>query len=308
MTKALPAPILTHLLEESLDAVLIIDATCRIRYVNAAMEKLCGFGAGELLGESMNGLLPPEIAAEHDSYVQRYLESLRPSTVLGKVRELQLRHRTGEIIPVELKAVDMGIDGGVRFFGAFMSDLRERKEIETKNKALVAQLEQQALTDSLTGLPNRRAFQLEATRVMANSKREAWPVSVGIADIDWFKHVNDKHGHAVGDCVLRNVAQLIQKTIRAGDLCGRIGGEEFGLLLPHATVEQAAVIAERVRTTLADQSVPGPNDLRFAITISIGLAKWNSHEPLEVALAQADSALYQAKLSGRNRLIVAHGP
>jgi len=114
--EAPPASLLAHLIAESLDAVLIMDANCKIRYVNAAMEKLCGYLEGELQGESLNGLLPEAVAAEHDSYVRHYLEGLRPSTVLGRVRALELRHRTGEIIPIELKAVDLGADGRERFF------------------------------------------------------------------------------------------------------------------------------------------------------------------------------------------------
>jgi diguanylate cyclase (GGDEF)-like protein/PAS domain S-box-containing protein len=305
MIKALPTALLAHLIEESLDAVLIMDADRKIRYVNAAMEKLCGYMAGELLGESLNGLLPEAIAAEHDSYVRRYLESLRPSTVLGHVRELELRHRTGEIIPIELKAVDLGVDNGMRFFGAFLIDLRMGRAMEAKHAVLLKQLEQQALTDALTGLPNRRAFELEAARVMANAKREAWPVTIGVADIDWFKRANDQHGHPAGDAVMRFVAQTIQSRVRAGDLCGRIGGDEFGLLFPHATPEQVADIAERIRVGLAAAAISAAPNLSINVTISIGLATLDVNGSLDAAIAAADAALYQAKLTGRNRVVIA---
>jgi len=308
MTSPIASAMFGHLVEESLDAVLIIDAQCRICYVNAAMEKLCGFKAGELVGESMNGLLPAAIAAVHDAYVRDYLNSLRPSTVLGRVREFELRHRSGELIPIELKAVDLGSDTGTRFLGAFMVDLRRRKAIEARNAALLSQLEQQALTDALTGLPNRRAFELEAARVMAHAKREGWPVTVGIADIDWFKKINDQYGHPVGDAVLRHVAHAIQTLVRAGDLFGRLGGEEFGLLLPNATTTQATVIAERIRSTLANSKFVASPEAHVATTISIGLATLDPAQSLDAALAQADAALYQAKLTGRNRVVVAQTP
>lgn len=305
MLNPLSTSILHYLIEEATDAVLIMDAQCRVRYVNPAMAKLSGYGAGELIGESLNGLLPDAVAAHHDEYVRGYIDGTRNSTVLGRVRELALRHRTGEIIPIELKAVDLGLEGGTRYFGAIIIDLRRRKDIEAKNAALMAQLEQQALTDPLTGLPNRRAFDLEAARVMAHAKREGWPVTVGIADIDWFKKVNDQYGHAAGDTVLRSVAQATQTLVRGGDLFGRIGGEEFGLLMPRATASQALAIVERIRVLLAENPIVLPSEESIGITISIGLAQLDPTTSFETALAQADAALYQAKLTGRNRVVVA---
>jgi diguanylate cyclase (GGDEF)-like protein/PAS domain S-box-containing protein len=305
MLNALSTSILSYLIEESTDAVLIMDAQCIVRFVNGAMTKLSGYGVGELVGESISGLLPDAVAPHHDKYVRDYVEGARVSIVLGRVREMELRHRTGEIIPIELKALDLGTEGGIRYFGAFMIDLRRRKDSEAKNTALVTQLEQQALTDALTGLPNRRAFDLEAARVMAHAKREGWPVTVGIADIDWFKKVNDTYGHAAGDTVLRSVAHAVQSLVRGGDLFGRIGGEEFGLLLPRATTSQALIIAERIRALLADNPIVIESNESIRITISIGLAQWNLDNSLETALARADAALYQAKLTGRNRIVVA---
>jgi diguanylate cyclase (GGDEF)-like protein len=128
---------------------------------------------------------------------------------------------------------------------------------------------------------------------------------VGIADIDWFKKVNDTYGHAAGDVVLRSVAHTIQQALRAGDLVGRIGGEEFGLLLPHATTAQAAATIERVRATIANNAVVVAPDLKIHVSISTGLAILNVDSTLEATLANADAALYQAKLTGRNRIVVA---
>jgi diguanylate cyclase (GGDEF)-like protein/PAS domain S-box-containing protein len=304
MIRVLPGSILVPLIQESLDAVLIMDADCRIRYVNPAMEKLCGYTSAELQNESLNRLLDERTAAEHDSSVRRYLAANERSVVLGRVRELELRHRNGEMIPIELKALDLGSDGGTRFLGAFMTDVRQRKNAETKSRALLAKLEQQALTDALTGLPNRRAFDLEAARTMAYARRENWPVAVGMIDIDWFKRANDQYGHLVGDTLLRTVAQSIQQLIRTGDLCGRIGGDEFGLLLPHATLPQAAAVAERIRAVLADQTIVAADTPQIRITVSIGLAKLDTNDLIETALAQADAALYQAKLTGRNRVVL----
>lgn len=304
MLKGLSPSVLAQLIEESTDAVVITDEQMRVLYVNSAMERLSGYQAGELLGESFNGLLPGNVATKHDGYVTNYYSATRSSSILGRVREFAIRHRTGELIPVELKAMDLGWEAGKHYLGAFLVDLRRRKEIEARNAALLAQLEQQALTDPLTGLPNRRAFELEATRALANSTRSGLPTSVGIADIDRFKKVNDEYGHAAGDIVLREAARIVQRTLRKGDLFGRWGGEEFCLLLPNARVQQATAVVERFRNELQNAQIFVGNRSTLNVTISVGLTILHDADTLDTALARADAALYQAKLTGRNRIVV----
>jgi diguanylate cyclase (GGDEF)-like protein len=128
-----------------------------------------------------------------------------------------------------------------------------------------------------------------------------------MVDIDWFKRVNDRNGHLAGDNVLRTVAATIQKSIRTGDLCGRIGGDEFGLLFSHATLAQAEVIAERIRVELINHAFVQLG-IDSPIGVSIGLAPLSQTESIDTALAHADAALYQAKLLGRNRVVVAQEP
>jgi len=309
MLRALSASVLAYLIEEATDAVLIIDEHCTVRYVNPALSKLSGYAESELLGESINGLLPDAVAALHDEYVRQYLAraavSASPSTVLGRVRELELRHRTGELIPIELKAVDLGVTQGVRYLGGFIVDIRRRKAIEAKHTLLLAQVQRQALTDSLTGLPNRRAFDSEAERIIARAKRDVRPVTFGVADIDLFKHVNDRHGHAAGDIVLLETSAKMQEMIRAGDLLGRIGGEEFGLAFTNATPEQALTVADRMRDQIAHLAIAISDQVSLSVSISIGLALLQATDSLQTVLTRADAALYRAKLSGRNCVAIA---
>ena len=304
MIRVLPSSILVRLIQESLDAVLITDSDGRIRYLNPAMEKLCGYESAEILLEPLSRLIDDATAAAQIEFIDRLKGDGESQSAQTRVRELPLRHRTGELIPVELKAVDLGAEVGTHFFGTFMTDLRERKNAEAQRNALLEQLEHLALTDALTGLPNRRAFDLEAERLMAHARREKWPATMGMVDVDWFKRINDQHGHPAGDALLKVVAQKIQQVIRSGDLCGRIGGDEFGLLLPHATLQQAAIVAERIRSVIAEP-VRTPDVPAIDVTVSIGLAKLDTSARVETALAHADAALYQAKLTGRNRVIVA---
>ncbi|MDC8759479.1 GGDEF domain-containing protein [Janthinobacterium fluminis] len=308
MTDALPAILLSRLLDDSMDAVIIIDDHCHIRYLNGAMQKLSGYGGGELLGQDLDGLLPDSLGAHHTAYVNGYIEANRVSSVLGKVRTFAIRHRDGHLIPIEMKSIDLGHIGGRRYFGAFMLDVRAQRAMEEKNASLLAQLEQQAMCDALTGLPNRRAFEAAAAQAQARIARSSAPLTVGVADIDHFKSINDQYGHAAGDAVLRAVSQAIREAGRLTDMAARLGGEEFGLLFPDATLEQAVQIAQRVRRAVAATRTTAPDGTPLAVTISIGLAKLAPGGSFDGALSDADKALYRAKHGGRDRVATAPLP
>jgi diguanylate cyclase (GGDEF)-like protein/PAS domain S-box-containing protein len=303
MIDTLPIAIVSRLIEESPDAVLVIDEHGVIRYMNESMQALSGYAAGEAIGQSINGLLPaPEVSA-HQGLMQRFLESSNPSNVLGGTREFAIRHRTGDKVAVEMKALDLGTVDTIRYFGAFLTDLRPRLRAEERNAALLAQLELQAMSDALTTLPNRRAFEIEAARMLARSKRSGAQIAIGIADIDFFKKVNDTHGHPVGDEVLRAVSEVLSQAARASDFVARIGGEEFGLLFPESTPATASAVAERMRVAVEEHLMRAAGGLELKVTISIGLATFA--DKLSEALSNADKALYQAKNKGRNRIELA---
>lgn len=300
MIDTLPVAIISRLIEESLDAVLVVDEEGAIRYLNSAMQALCGYAPGEAIGQSLAGLLPESFGNQHEGSFDTFTDKVYAANAIGTVREFVIRHRTGEMIPVEMKALDLGNVGPVGYFGAFLTDLRQRRQAEARNAALLAQLERQAMSDTLTGLPNRRAFEAEANRMLARARRSGAPVTVGIADIDHFKRVNDEHGHTVGDEVLSAVAAVLAQAARSSDFVGRIGGEEFGLLFPDAMPETARAVAERMRRAVADFPIKASNGAALTITISIGLAQFSGG--MSESLSQADAALYTAKHRGRNRV------
>ena len=303
---ALPEVLFSRLLEDALDAVIIIDEQCRICYINGAMQTLSGYASGELLGQTLNGLLPDAVAAQHDDMVLAYIRSSRTSSVLGKIREFAIRHRSAQMIPIEMKALDLGMVDGMRYFGAFLLDVRERRELAAKNASLLAQLEQQALQDALTSLPNRRAYEAQAEQAMARAARGGGGVlAVGVADLDHFKKINDRHGHAVGDAVLRTVARVLRDTGRVTDVAARLGGEEFGLLFPDATLAQARKVAERIRAAVAAAPTRLPDGTALHVTMSIGVAALGPGSTLDAAMSEADRALYQAKHQGRNQVVAA---
>ena len=163
-----------------------------------------------------------------------------------------------------------------------------------------AALERLALTDSLTGLSNRRAGEAALDREVARSKRAGTPLSLAMLDLDHFKQVNDKHGHSSGDRVLRDVANILTSAFRASDLAVRWGGDEFLVLLPDVAVGGAAVFAERARTQVATVLLPDGR----GITMSAGVVQIRSGEEPQAAIARADGRLYEAKRAGRNRVEV----
>jgi len=168
-------------------------------------------------------------------------------------------------------------------------------------------LEELANKDALTGLTNRRHFQLLANAEVLRAQRYLRPVTVGMADLDNFKNLNDTYGHAAGDAVLRAFAQLMRESFRQSDLIGRYGGEEFAFLFPESTLAEAYILAERLRQRCADRDVTLPDGRLVRVTMSIGLAD-ASASSLEVSLNRADDALYEAKRNGRNRVVLAPGP
>ncbi len=177
------------------------------------------------------------------------------------------------------------------------------REIEAKSRLL----EQLALTDELTGLPNRRAIDAWAARQLSGAMRHGFPFSVIIADLDYFKSVNDEHGHEAGDEVLKRFAKILDASVRKCDMCGRIGGEEFLLLITHVDRAGVDLAVERIRKKIeAHRFRFGGQE--FHVTASFGMTSLGpgQREDFVRLVALADAALYSAKRGGRNRVVSAN--
>ena len=171
---------------------------------------------------------------------------------------------------------------------------------------LRAELAQLAMIDPLTATLNRRAFMLEYERELSRCARDKTGLALAIFDLDYFKQVNDTHGHLVGDRVLRAVADRLRASLRGHDLLGRYGGEEFVLLMPGSDAAAAIAGTERARLAVGESPIQaGPLSIR--VRLSAGVAVYGIHgSDREALLRSADKALYQAKRGGRNRVVVAH--
>ncbi|HVH09115.1 MAG TPA: diguanylate cyclase [Gemmatimonadales bacterium] len=216
---------------------------------------------------------------------------LRP---IGRLAEAAARVASGDLT-VELPAGGAGEIGYVtQVFNSMVVRLREREA--------QGELERLSVTDALTGLYNRRHLMGTLANEVQRSRRLRRTFSVLLADVDHFKQYNDAHGHLVGDAVLVKVSEILRKMTRAVDSVARYGGEEFVVMLLETTIATAAIVAERIRGRVAEETFEGGS-----ITLSVGGAEYPTHgDTPEELIASADAAMYRAKSEGRNRVALAH--
>jgi len=210
-------------------------------------------------------------------------------------------------VPLQAGSISFG---SLLLFGDEFSDEDRMTAVSLASHAVVALdnarlhriVERQALIDGLTGLANRRQCEETLDDELARIERFGGPLAVVVADLDWFKDVNDRHGHPAGDAVLREFAVLLQETVRDVDLAGRWGGEEFVLVLPGTDLVGGAQLAERIRLGLADQIVLAVDGTPIPVTASFGVAATPPARTAPELFAAADAAMYQAKRAGKNRV------
>ena len=205
----------------------------------------------------------------------------------------------GPLSPLQPWALQLAYGVNVLLvFGMFyaMAAFYRATVIQAERRLLAA-----ATTDPLTGLANRAAFHQRAQSELAQGRRRGEPVSLMLADVDFFKRINDELGHEAGDLVLVSLADLMRQTLREVDVLARWGGEEFLVLLPSADVSKATAVAERLRQAVADARIDiGARTVQ--VTMSFGVAQVQEHHDLQLATQSADQALYGSKRDGRNRV------
>jgi len=179
----------------------------------------------------------------------------------------------------------------------------ERISLAGEREMLIQQLQVSSNTDFLTGVLNRRAFFAHSEQQLAVAQRYKRNLALVLLDIDHFKRINDSYGHLAGDSILRNAVQLIAQLLRKVDILARYGGEEFIILLPEADLEQALVVAEKLRATLAGHTIAAEDGTPISITASFGVSALVGAESLDHMIRLADEALYVAKNNGRNQVV-----
>lgn len=296
--------ILTHELEVSTsrfrsvvdaayDAIITIDQQHNITLFNRAAEDLFGYDSSEMIGQPVLQLVPEGFRPKHDSYIHQFARSPVRSREMNERNRIYAQHRDGSLLPVEIAISKINV-GGLIEFTAIIRDIADRVR-------LMDLLQKEAVTDELTGLPNRREFLDVAENIMRSND----DLSVLMLDVDLFKKVNDTYGHDAGDEVLRVLAEVGTAASSKLDVFARWGGEEFVAALPGKNAAQARAAAEKLRSTFEHQEFRHTWRTGSAIpfTVSIGVAtRAPGERDIEAILKRADQALYKAKESGRNRV------
>lgn len=286
------AQLLADLVENLSDPVFHIRPDGTIGYVNSACERVYGYTRKEMLNQPSLMLRPDDRVALMAKYIREVQQSSQPI-----VLETEALHKDGSRIPMELRSTALrDAEGKVLGIGSVVRDMTLQKELE-------AELRRAADMDALTGLANRHRFSRVADAEARRAIRYGHGLAVIACDIDYFKSVNDTYGHAAGDLALTVFAQVVSDCLRQPiDLLGRVGGEEFAVILPETDLSGATRVAERIR--LAVEKIQVKHDGRvFGFTISLGVSLFRDGETnLEPAMKRADDALYKAKKNGRNRV------
>jgi diguanylate cyclase (GGDEF)-like protein/PAS domain S-box-containing protein len=283
------------LFDSSRDAIMILDQGSFIDCNPAALKMFGCTQADEFVGQTPSDFSPLLQTSGHDSSSEM-LNHINTALDRGSLFfEWEHKRLDGDPFPVEtmLSKVDVG---GRQMLQASVRDITQRKRMEDELKRL-------ASTDPLTGADNRRSFLKKGTQELLRAKRYKHPFSLFMIDVDHFKKVNDTHGHNCGDEVLKALVIESCRILRSSDLFGRMGGEEFAVILPETDLETAIEVADRLRLGLSKLRVEAETNA-IDFTVSIGLTTLKEETDTIVAvMGRADKALYMAKENGRNRLV-----
>jgi diguanylate cyclase (GGDEF)-like protein/PAS domain S-box-containing protein len=291
---------LSSAVEHSPISIVITDINGNIEYINPKFTAMTGFTLDEVYGKNPQDTFgssetQPETRAEHWQTI-----------LSGKEwhGDMVNSRKNGESYWVAVSISPITDSNGViTHFVSINEDITARKETEEKIRRLNAGLEQLAMTDYLTNLYNRRYFMQRGSEEFKRARRNHQPLALLMLDIDQFKKVNDTHGHEAGDMTLQQVAAGLKSSLREIDILGRMGGEEFAVLLPNISLHEAAILAERVRKTIAGMSI-AIQGASLTITISIGVAVLTDETlGIDDLLKNADVAMYQSKRGGGNRVV-----
>ncbi|AEO49298.1 diguanylate cyclase/phosphodiesterase with PAS/PAC sensor(s) [Rhodospirillum rubrum F11] len=284
---------LQSVLESTSDGIITVDDKGSIESINGAAERVLGLTRDEAVGRPLGDLIPLDRLAEdggEEGALSRRLLALR-----GREIDLPARRADGAAFHLSLKLSDFML-GERRYFNALIADVTDRK-------AMIDRLTFLAQRDPLTGLINRRSFFDDLEKAVARAGRfPAAGVAVISIDLDRFKYVNDSLGHQAGDCLLKEVAEVLFGRLRETDLLARLGGDEFAVLLHGVNREGALHVAEALRLCLADYAF-SYDGKSVEIGCSLGVATWAADvDDPEDLLARADMAMRLAKRAGRNRV------
>lgn len=280
------------------DGLLVADQNGKITFANPEASLLLGYSQNELLGANMHDLLHVRGDGTTCARDECNLLGVAQTGTTYRGAEETFRCKNGQILPISVSVSAIIKEQQAAGIVVAFHDITERKKFERE-------LEKRAQIDALTGLNNRRHFYELAEQEIVRTRRYGKPLALMMLDVDHFKSINDNYGHQAGDLVLQQLSDVCRQTMREIDIIGRLGGEEFAILLPEANGAQAQEAAERLREVIAATVVGLEQGVTISFTASIGVAALVAADHgVAAMLKRADEALYAAKNSGRNRVCI----
>jgi len=263
----------------------VTDLDGNFTRVNPAWTEMLGYAERELLNRPVIALVHPDDLDRTITRIEALAE--QPSEVVNLENRFRADDGSWHWLSWTARS------DGERIY-AVAKDITERKRAELVQQARLREAQAQAHADDLTGLANRRAWDAELPREIARARRTGAPLSVAMLDLDGLKEINDSRGHQAGSNAIKHAAAAWSGVVRETDMVARFGGDEFGIVMPDSTLEQARAAAERLREAI------GPG-----LTTSVGVAQWDGEETAYELVERADAALYAAKRAGRDRVAAA---
>lgn len=289
---------LIELFNNLYEALYIVDRDCKILYWNKVAELTTGYSQQEVMGRNCADILS-HIDENGNVLCERGCP-LKMSISDGRIYEIEafLKHKDGHRVPVSIRTFPLSNDNASGAIEVFVDNSSKIAFLHT-----IEELQRLVIIDHLTGLTNRRFIEMSLEARLSEMKRYGWPFGILFIDIDNFKNINDLYGHETGDNVLRMIAQTFINNSRPFDTTGRWGGEEFVSIVLNVNKERLLDVANRMRMLIEKSVVTIDSDL-IKVTVSIGATMANSDDTVEGIIRRADRLMYNAKVSGKNRVII----
>ncbi len=281
------------------DPFSIVNRDYRIVKFNDAFSRIKNLPAKDLLGKKCYEALHGRDSVCDDCVIAKTFQSKDPCA-----KEKQVRQANGTEIWIEIYTYPiLDQQRNVTHVVEYTRDITDRKKSEAEKKQLIENLNHLSTTDSLTGLCNRRALTETLYYEIERAQRYNTDLSLILCDVDKFKPINDTYGHAAGDAALQAVSEALKTMLRKTDILGRYGGDEFMIILPETTLNGAKLLAEKIRLAVSGVELPVAKNEQISLSISLGVAGCCAPaESIDTLVRLADSALYQSKQGGRNRV------
>jgi diguanylate cyclase (GGDEF)-like protein/PAS domain S-box-containing protein len=294
------------IIDNALDSICVIDSQNKIVYINPAFSLLSGYSFDELKDQDFGIILPLEVSLIHKDLVKNFIDNgSKESSVLGKIRKLEIIHKNGDSISVELLAFEIeSPDQGNRKFAGILRDFREKEFLSMEYNRLLYDMEKLGYMDELTHFPNHK-FLTSRLEAIVSSNKNSQESIFAMIDVDGLELINNKYGREIGDEVLKKVGLSIRMGIRLKDIVARTENVDYSCLFTESSLSEVINLIDATRSQLSKKKGLVSSEPNLTISVSVGLTRITSPtKPVLEYLSEARQALKKAKSEGKNKLFI----